>query len=113
MPISLDGKRLHVTSTAANGVVNAKTVFEFTQQGSLVWARYAGGRIALGYLVGRIDGDRLVFRYAQTTLDGRLDGGQSNCEIVCTPDGRLRLLEHFQWESRDGTGTNVFDELPD
>jgi len=29
-----------------------------------------------------------------------------------TFDGRIRLLEHFQWESREGSGTNTFEEVP-
>ncbi len=33
------------------------------------------------------------------------------CEISKTNDGRIGLLEHFQWESREGTGTNVFEEI--
>lgn len=26
-------------------------------------------------------------------------------------DGRVRILEHFEWTTRTGRGTNVFDEL--
>jgi len=38
-------------------------------------------------------------------------GGRSDCEIGALPDGRLRLVERFQWESRDGSGTNVLEEV--
>jgi hypothetical protein len=27
------------------------------------------------------------------------------------PEGRLRLIEQFQWLTRPGSGTNVFEEI--
>ena len=110
--ISLDGIRMHVVSTANAGVVNAETLFTFTQEGSVVSAGYSGGKVRLGYLVGVISSEGLRFRYAQLDVEGHLDGGYSNCEISRTDDGRIRLVEHFEWESREGSGTNVFEELP-
>jgi hypothetical protein len=109
-PISLDGIRMHVVSTAEGGEVNAETLFEFTQDGSLVSARYAGGRVRLGYLVGTMSEEGLRFRYAQVDHSGRLDGGYSTCEIGRTAEGRIRLAEHFKWDSREGSGTNLYEE---
>ena len=109
---SLHGKRMNVVSTASAGVVNHETIFTFTEEGDVVSAHYAGGKVRLGYLVGLRSGDTLAFRYAQIDTEGHLDGGESNCELALTPEGKLRLLEHFQWESREGVGTNIFEELP-
>ena len=109
--IKLDNIRMNVTETDANGLVNADTIFEFTQDGSMVTAKYAGGGIQTGFLVGVLNGNSLTFRYAQLQTDGKLDGGQSVCEVSKTEDGRIRLVEHFQWESRPGTGINVFEEI--
>ena len=112
MTRSLNGVRMNVTQTAANGVVNAQTIFEFSHVGDIVEARYSGGGIAQGRLIGRFIGEQLEFRYVQLTVDGVLDGGRSICDVDETADGRLRLCEHFEWGSREGTGTNVFEELP-
>ncbi len=110
--ISLDGIKMHVISTAEGGEVNTKTLFDFTQDGSVVAARYGGGKIRLGYLVGMMNpAGSLEFRYTQVDNDGRLDGGYSSCEISMMADGRIRLFKHFKWESREGTGTNVFEEI--
>lgn len=109
--VSLDGVRMHVVATAEAGVVNADTYFTFTQRGSVVSAQYAGGRIELGFLVGVISGGSLQFRYAQLDTAGKLDGGSSVCELTRTLDGKVRLIEHFQWESREGGGVNVFEEV--
>jgi len=53
----------------------------------------------------------LRFRYAQVDDSGRLDGGSSTCEIARTAAGKLRVTEHFQWDSREGSGTNIFEEI--
>jgi hypothetical protein len=37
--------------------------------------------------------------------------GRSTCDVMLRGDGRLRIVEHFQWSTREGSGTNVFDEL--
>lgn len=110
-PISLDGIRMHVVSTAEEGEVNAETLFEFAQGGSVVSARYAGGKVRLGYLVGTMSADGLCFRYAQVDNAGRLDGGYSTCEIGRTAEGRIQLAEHFKWDSREGSGTNIYEEI--
>ena len=40
-----------------------------------------------------------------------LDGGSSTCELLRDDQGRVNVVEHFQWESREGSGTNVIREL--
>lgn len=109
--ISLDGIKMCVISTGEGGEVNADTLFEFSQDGSVVSARYAGGKVRLGYLVGTIVAEELCFRYAQVDNTGRLDGGYSTCEIGRTAEGRLQLAEHFTWNSREGSGTNLYEEI--
>ncbi|MDH3358863.1 MAG: hypothetical protein OEM06_15485 [Desulfobacteraceae bacterium] len=110
-PIYLDGIRMRVVSTAEGGEVNTETLFEFAQDGSVVSARYAGGKVRLGHLVGTMSDEVLRFRYAQADNSGRLDGGYSTCEIGRTAEGKIQLVEHFKWESREGSGTNIFEEI--
>ncbi len=109
--ISLDGVRMRVVSTAEAGEVNAETLLEFVQDGPIVSARYAGGKVRLGYLVGTMNAEELRFRYAQVDNAGRVDGGHSTCEIGRTAAGKLRVAEHFEWDSREGSGTNIFEEI--
>jgi len=103
---------MRVVSTAEVGVVEGDTLFTFTQEGSVVSAHYSGGRVRLGYLVGFRSPAGLRFRYVQLDTEDRLDSGCSECEIGRTPDGKVRLLEHFQWDTREGSGTNLFEEVP-
>lgn len=108
----LDGLTMFVSTTAADGVVSGDTRLHFVQRGERVAARYAGGRVLRGWLVGRWDGDVLRFRYAQREESSSIHGGQSVCTLEDRPDGRIRLIEHFTWSTRSGSGANVFDELP-
>jgi len=103
---------MFVSSTGAAGVVGRETRLYFTQRGRHVVARYAGGSGARGWLAGTYDGNTLRFRYAQREDDGTIHAGRSVCDVNQLSDGRVRIIEHFGWSTRPGTGTNVFDELP-
>jgi hypothetical protein len=86
--LSLDGVTMFVSATAATGVVDSDTRLHFTQKGSRVAARYDGGAVAA------------------------IHSGHSIAPVERRPDGPLRMVEHFIWSSRPGSGTNVFDEVP-
>jgi hypothetical protein len=109
--LSLNGLKMHVVSTAEVGEVNRDTIVDFSQEGSIISARYTGGKVRLGFLVGTINGRTGSFRYAQVDNEGHIDGGTSSYEIERTDAGRMRLVEHFKWDSRPGSGTNIFEEL--
>ncbi|HEX5209110.1 MAG TPA: hypothetical protein VFW10_15130 [Steroidobacteraceae bacterium] len=100
-----------VSSSGAHSVVDASTVLTFEQQGNVVSARYRGGEIVDGYLIGHLQGWSLRFRYVQADRSGRLDAGVSEGVLDRLADGRLRLIEHYQWLTRPERGTNTFEEI--
>lgn len=53
-PISLNGVIMRVVSTGGAGEVNLETLFEFTQDASVVSARYAGSQVRLPRMMGLI-----------------------------------------------------------
>jgi hypothetical protein len=110
---SLDftGRRMRVRATDAVGVVSDETVLVFEQAGQVVSARYRGGSIVDGYLIGLLQENILSFRYVQADKSGRLHAGVSTGTIEILADGRLRLIEEFEWITRSGKGTNVFEEI--
>jgi len=56
---SLDGRRFVDATPAPAGDVGPGTVFEYRQDDDgVVWARYAGGSVRLGFLVGTRRGDQ-------------------------------------------------------
>ncbi|SDR99458.1 hypothetical protein [Opitutus sp. GAS368] len=110
-PASLNGVKMHVITTAANGVVGRETIFDFHQEGRVVTAPYRGGKIMTGYLAGVWEGDLLHFRYVQVTADQVVQGGSSTARISRSAAGRLRLEENSQWDTAGGAGTNIFEEI--
>jgi hypothetical protein len=92
------------------GEASAATVFEYHEEDGVVWARYQGGAVRLGFLVGTRDGDHLDFRYSQLNEGGETSNGRCSTAISVLPDGRLRLSEVWAWESKPGAGTSVAEE---
>jgi hypothetical protein len=109
--MNLDGRLMYVSSTAQQGVVGSDTRISFAQRGSRVLGRYRGGSVDRGCLVGTVTGATFLFRYVQLEASGELHAGRSACELRRLEDGRIRVFEHFRWSTRDGEGTNVFDEV--
>jgi hypothetical protein len=110
--LDFNGRRMRVTATDTSGVVSNETILIFEQIGKVVSARYRGGAIVDGYLIGLYDAPTLQFRYVQADIHGNLDIGVSTGTIERLPDGRFRLIEQYQWLTRTGHGTNIFEEIP-
>jgi hypothetical protein len=109
--LNFHGRRMRVAATDAGGVVSSETIVLFEQVDNVVSARYRGGAIVDGYLIGLYEAPALQFRYVQADIHGNLDAGVSTGTIERLPDGRLRLIEQFQWLTRNGHGTNIFEEI--
>ena len=102
---------MNVIKTAANGVVNNQTIFTFSQKENLVSASYAGRKIQQGYLVGYITGINF-FCYCQLQVDGKIDNGQSVCDLSLDENKKIVLTEAFSGFSTDNEGgINVFREI--
>lgn len=104
---------MNVIQTADNGVVNHETIFVFSQNNDIVSAKYAGGKIHTGFLIGKISTDnQLLFSFCQMQTDGTLDSGGSQCALSKNEHGKIILTEHFEWKSRPGQfGINIFQEI--
>jgi hypothetical protein len=109
-PLHLGGVRAHAAVTAPGGVIDSDTIFEFVQSGDVVEAKYAGGKVVTGYLIGRQHGKQLEFRYCQTHTDGSLAGGHSHCSLRTNDQGKIEIVEEFEWAT-GGTGTNIIRQL--
>jgi hypothetical protein len=111
---SYDGRRFQSLSNAATGEVDAQTVFEYAQRGTIVWATYCGGRIAFGTLLATMAPDgSLDMRYQHVNDRGELMTGVCRSTLEILPDGRYRLHESWQWTCGDcARGASVVEEIP-
>ncbi|MFD8806147.1 hypothetical protein [Streptomyces sp. NPDC059597] len=110
MARSLDGLVLSPVADQSPGQVGTRTRFTYHERDGEVWAEYAGGDVVRGHLVGTREGDRLDFRYVQLRQDGTTASGHCVSHVVELADGRVRLEETWEWESRPGSGTSVVEE---
>ncbi|MER5595740.1 hypothetical protein [Streptomyces sp. NPDC002265] len=110
MARSLDGLVLAPVADQAAGQVGTRTRFTYHEEDGAIWAEYAGGDVVRGRLVGTRTGDRLDFRYVQLVQDGTTSSGHCASTVVELPDGRVRLEETWEWESRPGSGTSVVEQ---
>lgn len=113
--MDMDGRVLRAVATDGDGEVDAQTELRFRQADDMVWGRYSGGAIRLGFFVGTTDGSTIRFRYTHLSRSGETASGESVDRIELLDDGRVRLHESWRWDSREGTGTSVLEEvaLPD
>lgn len=109
--VSLDGRTLAGVENDGQGEVSGDTRFHFEQEGERIYARYSGGEVVDGHLVGTLDGARWDIRYAQINEDGRTATGHSVGEITVLDDGRVRIEDEWEWESRAGAGESVLKEV--
>lgn len=109
--LSLDGRTLAGVSNADAGEVDPDTRFEFEQDGDRVSATYAGGEIVEGQLLGTIDGNTWDIRYVQLNEAGETATGHSVGNVTELEDGRVRVEDEWEWESKPGSGESVLEEI--
>jgi hypothetical protein len=109
--VSLDGRSFVGVSNTGDGDVGVATVFRYHEDGGVVWAEYGGGGVRRGYLVGTRSGAGLAFRYVHLDADGATASGRCTSRVEVLADGRVRLHETWSWESRDGSGRSVVEEV--
>ena len=112
-PINYNGRVFRSVSNTANGEVDRQALFDYHQQGQIVWATYQGGAIQWGTLIARVDeAGRLDMRYQHINLAGELMTGECLSTPEILPDGRIRLHETWQWISGDrSVGQSVVEEI--
>lgn len=111
--INYNGRIFRSASNSTEGEVDARTIFRYHQQGDMVWAEYAGGKIRFGQIIGTVlPDDRLELRYQHINEDGELMTGICLSTPEVLSDGRLRLHESWQWTCGDcASGESVVEEI--
>jgi hypothetical protein len=107
---SLDGRVFRVADSGG-GVATTETRFHYAEHDGVVTATYEGGTVRRGFLVGTRSDDWLDFRYVQLHIDGSTATGHCITQLQMLDDGRIRLTETWEWESRSGSGRSVAEEV--
>jgi hypothetical protein len=113
LAIDLDGRSFMTGDNSPNGDADRRTRFLYRQRAGHVWATYAGGRVRFGSLVAvGAPAGALDMRYHHVDMEGALRTGTCLSTPELLPDGRVRLVEEWQWTNGDGSrGRSVLEEL--
>lgn len=113
MEIHYNGRIFRGRSNTANGDVGTETLFYYAQQGDVVSARYTGGSVRDGQLLGTVANDgSLEFCYHHIDVAGALHAGRCRSTPRFEDDGRLVLDEEWQWLTGDRSrGSSVVEEV--
>lgn len=110
--INYNHKIFRPVSNSANGETTGDTVFHYKQEGNILTAEYAGGRIIKGHLIGLVDArGNIDMRYHQVNDQGELMTGICTSTPELLPNGKIRLHEAWQWTSGDRSkGQSIIEE---
>ncbi len=111
--VNLDQRLFVSAANSPNGDADGDTRFSYRQSGARVWATYSGGRVRFGSLVAVGDKEgRLDMRYHHVDPDGALRTGTCIATAEVLSDGRVRLIEDWQWTNGDRSrGRSVVEEV--
>ncbi|MBS1795250.1 MAG: n-acetylglutamate synthase [Acidobacteria bacterium] len=110
--IDYNGKTFRPVGSTENGETSAATVFHYKQDGAILTAEYAGGKIRLGHLLGLVDdAGNIEMHYHQINERGEMMTGVCRSVPEILPNGKIRLHESWTWTSGDrSSGRSTLEE---
>ncbi len=113
MKINLHRKKFKSISSSGNAEVSQQTVFQYYQNGQLIWADYEGGEILKGSLIGKYtEEDHFEFTYQHINTNFELMTGKCKSYPKIDESGKIILEEFWQWTCGDESkGESVLKEI--
>lgn len=111
--INYNEKIFRPISNTKNGETSNETLFHYKQIGNVLTAEYAGGKIKYGHLIGLVDNEgKIDMRYHQINDQNQLMTGFCISTPEVMENGKIRLLETWEWTSGDKSkGTSIIEEI--
>lgn len=102
--ICYDGRFFVPKINTDNGEVDGRTLFEYHQKGTVLWADYSGGDVLKGHLIGCVaTNGELDFYYHHINIQNQLKVGKCHSVPKILADGKLELAEKWQWLNGDNS----------
>lgn len=110
MSLTLDNRTFIPFENSEGGVVDERTQFHFTQTGRDFSAKYQGGDIKSGHIIGRMTTDLAgeMLYHCQTTAN-ELKAGHASATFKTTEMGQIRMSLKWKWlGGGTGSGTSEY-----
>ena len=109
--MDLNGKKFKLESASQNSELGTESIFIYEQEGHLIWSDYSGPGILKGNLLGSwIDDEHISFHYHQINVKGELRSGRCRSRVE-EREGRIHLIEEWQWDDSGEKGKSVLIEV--
>lgn len=106
-------KKFKSVSSSKNSEISEITIFHYKQNENIVSCTYYGDSIITGHLIAKVaDNGALNMRYHQIHKNGNLMTGTCQSTPQIMANGKIRLIEKWQWTSGDKSkGASILEEL--
>ena len=111
--IDYNGRKFVPEMNSENGEVSVATVFDYHQNGNMLWAEYSGGDILRGSLMGNVSANgELDFVYHHINKNMEIKTGKCHSIPTVMDNGKIKLSETWEWTSGDfSKGESVLVEI--
>lgn len=111
--INYNGRKFRPISNTENGEVTNDLIFEYHQNGSILYCDYAGEKIQKGFILGIVNASGVIdMTYQQINTKNELRTGKCTSTPEIMENGKVRLREEWQWTNGDlSSGTSILEEL--
>jgi hypothetical protein len=111
--MNYNDKKFRPVSNTENGETSEETIFHYKQSGNILTCEYSGGQIVKGQLIAKVGEEgRINMRYHQINKKDELMTGICNSTPEIMSNGKIRLIEEWQWTSGDNSkGHSILEEI--
>ncbi len=100
--INYNNKKFRAIQNSENGETSEETIFHYKQDGNVLTSTYKGGKITSGHLKGLVDEKGVIsMTYHQINNKGLIMTGICTSTPEILENGKVRLIEEWQWTSGD------------
>jgi len=111
--MNYNNRNFKPVSNSENAEVSSDTIFQYRQSGNILTCEYQGENILKGHLIGLVDKNgNIEMRYHQINRNGELMTGACHSKHEMMDNGKIRLIEEWQWTSGDKSkGNSILEEI--
>ncbi|MFY0600119.1 MAG: n-acetylglutamate synthase [Cyclobacteriaceae bacterium] len=110
---NLNNKKFQLLENAKSGEVSGDTTFLFSQEGNIIEAKYHGGSITKGQILGLLDNSNhtIAMSYHCVTDQNEIKVGKALANISYDTSKRIHLKLDWEWVSgAEGKGSSHYVE---
>ena len=111
--INYNNRKFRVIGNSNVKDIGSQTIFEFCQNGDLIFGRYHGGEVKKGSFIAVMHGNgSMEKKFQHLNQRGNLVSGSGIASPEILNNGSVRLKESWEFEP-EVSGSTIMEELPD